>query len=39
VLCSAAYSVQINLHQQSCFVAKIKSKILLHHKNFTLQLE
>jgi hypothetical protein len=27
VLCSATNSVEINLHQQICFIAKVKKKI------------
>jgi hypothetical protein len=37
VLCLAAYSVEINLRQQVCFITKIKMKIFVSSQEFYLE--
>jgi hypothetical protein len=37
VLCLAIYSVEINLHQQICFFAKIKKKNFASSQEFYLE--
>jgi hypothetical protein len=37
VLCLATYSVEINLHQQICFIKKIKNEKIASSQEFYLQ--